>query len=603
MKGDECEAMERILERLHTQLKHTNVYCQFIAARKLGNIMSPGSVAPLLNTLRSESKEVRREVIDSLGKIGDERAVPQLIMKLQDEDILVRISAVRALGRIGGRNAIDPLFVLLKDSSSEIRCHAVEALGAIARPWSDLPFGYSSEGKRITEGLPEETQRHRRTFIEKKVDDPVIVEALIFASKDKDHRVREGAICQLINMKGRGIEDVLVEALSDPNEVICQWALRGLDDTLSPKCTDALVAVLNRKESHLRKSAIEMLARKKPRKAILKIIDQLNDGNKDIKRAALRAIDGFKFTDVVAKLENSDETNLLEFKKALEKCAEDSDDFVRGETAKFIAKNIHHLNSSFISILMNLAKDKEQLVRRCVCIGICENANNITLGDLLNTLHEFYMDDDYRVRCQLGESIIENISKIPGRYVEIVGKLSEEDDWRILRPLVWTILDNADKLSEDTIKLVTKMIRREDYNIRDCASKIAENAEHLPQEVINLLPLLAEDKHYLVRRGVAEGITKYSEKLPKDFLDLLDNLSEDASEDVRGMVAYGILKNVESLPERIRNILLRFENDESIRPYVNHIVRREFKTLMSYYCEAFLKKMSDSDCSIHFMGY
>ena len=72
------------------------------------------SVPYLIPLMSDERWQVREQIADILGTIGDERALPVLIEALNDEVWEVRFSAVTALGYVGGaeaKAAIQPMLV------------------------------------------------------------------------------------------------------------------------------------------------------------------------------------------------------------------------------------------------------------------------------------------------------------------------------------------------------------------------------------------------------------------------------------------------------------------------------------------------------------
>lgn len=81
--------------------------------------------------MKDESKYVREQAADALGKIGDTRATGPLIAALEDKESDVRAKAARALGKIGDKRAVEPLIAALEDERSYVRKQAAEALSKI----------------------------------------------------------------------------------------------------------------------------------------------------------------------------------------------------------------------------------------------------------------------------------------------------------------------------------------------------------------------------------------------------------------------------------------------------------------------------------------
>jgi HEAT repeat protein len=99
--------------------------CQVLA--QVGPSIIPG----LLRWLEDGRWYVVRNVINVLGKIGDQSAFMSVVTQLDHEHPRVRLEAVRALGLMGGRAAVAPLIRALRDSDAEVRSGAVKVLGSL----------------------------------------------------------------------------------------------------------------------------------------------------------------------------------------------------------------------------------------------------------------------------------------------------------------------------------------------------------------------------------------------------------------------------------------------------------------------------------------
>jgi HEAT repeat protein len=130
----------------------------FIAKREWNKCIKLGKVViePLSSILKDENWLIRREVVVTLGKIGNKKAIKPLILALKDYDGDVRAKAAEALDKLGweptdttekvfyfvakkewdrcveiGKPAVEPLIIALKDNYRKIRIEAVKALGKI----------------------------------------------------------------------------------------------------------------------------------------------------------------------------------------------------------------------------------------------------------------------------------------------------------------------------------------------------------------------------------------------------------------------------------------------------------------------------------------
>jgi hypothetical protein len=161
------------------------------AIEALGDIKSPRSVEPLLQTLANDkSNEVRWVAALALGEIGDIRAIPALVRALSEEDRYVRYGSAKALEQIGwsaetdqesayyyialqewdavkkmGNSATGPLIDMLKEQHPTIRTQIVEILGSIG----------SIEAKRSCERVlrdPDADVRWRAVLLSKRCGVP-----------------------------------------------------------------------------------------------------------------------------------------------------------------------------------------------------------------------------------------------------------------------------------------------------------------------------------------------------------------------------------------------------------------------------------------------
>jgi HEAT repeat protein len=125
------------LRTLLEQLRVVDPLVRATAARQLralGPAAAPAAVF-LRAALADPSWEVRADVAQALGAIGDREAMGPLIERLErDEDWSVRGRAAAALGILGDRRATPPLRVALSDMACFVRRAAAVALGQLADP-------------------------------------------------------------------------------------------------------------------------------------------------------------------------------------------------------------------------------------------------------------------------------------------------------------------------------------------------------------------------------------------------------------------------------------------------------------------------------------
>ena len=100
------------------------------------------AVTPLIELINDKDKQVRKDVLHTLGLLGQEAAVDDLVKILKDPDVEIQQAAVEALGHIKSAKAMDALFSVLKEETLypgnvnalvEIGQIAVEPLTAVLR--------------------------------------------------------------------------------------------------------------------------------------------------------------------------------------------------------------------------------------------------------------------------------------------------------------------------------------------------------------------------------------------------------------------------------------------------------------------------------------
>ncbi|MDZ7689093.1 MAG: HEAT repeat domain-containing protein [Halobacteriales archaeon] len=165
---------------------------------------------------------MRREMVEALGRIGDERAVDVLIDELGNND--TKMEAMDALGRIGSEEATDELVEMLEPeeegSGTHVRAKAAETVGQI---------GDEAAVGALVENLEDESARVRGTAADALarigVDDEGAVDALADLLEDEpEESVRLSAAKALREIGTEGAREVLTEYENDRNELVANAA-------------------------------------------------------------------------------------------------------------------------------------------------------------------------------------------------------------------------------------------------------------------------------------------------------------------------------------------------------------------------------------------
>ncbi len=148
----------------------------------LGEIGDPKAIDPLIKSLKSNDRWIRRSAASALSRINDPRIIEPLVWHLSESnepDSEVRRSAAEALARLYPVSALDQLAQALHDSSLSVRLLAGVALGRIGQP---------------------------------------ATEVLLKASQDPDTKVRDIAVATLGTIGGKLAKDELKKVLANENE-------------------------------------------------------------------------------------------------------------------------------------------------------------------------------------------------------------------------------------------------------------------------------------------------------------------------------------------------------------------------------------------------
>jgi hypothetical protein len=216
---------------------------------KVQRILRGGSTTELIALLGYPDQDVQRNSSDRLAEIGGP-AVPLLISSLKHRKMAVRIGAVEALGVIQSRQAVNPLVdALVNDKNREVRWAAVYSLalirdGSAISPIVDAlkdPDKYVRSGAATALDMfgwePPEIPTQAYYYIAKQEWERItplgeLASApLLWALKDRDAKVRAGAVDSLGELHTPAARGACSIALRDPDQFVRKRAALAF-----PKC-------------------------------------------------------------------------------------------------------------------------------------------------------------------------------------------------------------------------------------------------------------------------------------------------------------------------------------------------------------------------------
>jgi HEAT repeat protein len=187
---------EAILKQAKTDLRHPDPHVRLLAIRYYLEKTYPSIPLSLLQEiLADQDPEIRGQALRSLIKFRSPIVPPLLRKYLRDSDAQVRIEALRGMFQFREKIDLNIFLQFLSDDSAWVRRKVATLIG-----WGQI------EGAL-----------------------PVLKEL----SKDVDSMVRRAALFSLATLYPDESENLLIEAMSDPDPEIRKWAKTTLEKVLS----------------------------------------------------------------------------------------------------------------------------------------------------------------------------------------------------------------------------------------------------------------------------------------------------------------------------------------------------------------------------------
>ncbi|MFQ3593634.1 MAG: HEAT repeat domain-containing protein, partial [Gemmataceae bacterium] len=270
------------------------------------------AVEPLLASLASEDKLLRRAAAEALGAIGPEM-LPRLRTLLDSSDPRVREAAARAVARIGipARALAGKLLERLREGEAAERIQAALAYWRVE--------GESEGPLAVLDNLLKDVDINERWEavevigqIASEAQPPIkgLTEVLVNLLKDRDARVRAMAARWLWRRvrQSKPVVPLLRDVLSGRDALARRFALETLgelDEEARP--TPLLVAALEERDPNQRLAAIEGLARLGDTQTLLTALSGKSRTAEGARLAFTRLGKGAEAAQYLAALEAKDE--------------------------------------------------------------------------------------------------------------------------------------------------------------------------------------------------------------------------------------------------------------------------------------------------------
>jgi HEAT repeat protein len=205
------------------------------AAIDLGKYKDPRVVPPLIAALKDKDRYVPLRAEESLVALGPV-AIETLVGALRNREETKRPVIARIIGKIVDSQGIDPLTEALKDPNPALAKEARDALLKI------LPAALKDNRLEM---------RLKAAKLLQELPDPVAIEPLIGALRDKDGNVRQRAGTALGKI-GQPAVQSLTGLLKDPDPEMRRVAVEQLGKICGPETLEPLLTALRDPDPNVR---------------------------------------------------------------------------------------------------------------------------------------------------------------------------------------------------------------------------------------------------------------------------------------------------------------------------------------------------------------
>ncbi len=546
----------------------------------------------LIEKYKDSSKDVKKFIIDILGKTKDLKALPLLLKAIEDKNENVRAAAVEHLGNIKGHESvINALTGILVREDIWVAYPAVEALGRI---------GDSKAVDALISVLPQAKLREPVIRALGRIAESGSFPSIVPFLKDKSRSIREVTIEAIEQFYRKGIKE----------EVI----IKSLKNILGNKASDILLPCVKSNKKDVRVASILLLGLIKDKRAVplLLEISVEDDANENIekvlayiaKSAPEFLIPFFGTGDSYQRriiCEVAGKTGAPAFFNHLIRCLKDEDGHVRGNAAialshlnnpeaikhikRLLLDEYENVQEEAIKSLSKFKKwldideikkgllDKNHILQRntVILLGLIGNKNSIeALGITLKS-------SSVKVRI----SVVQALGAIGGANAVKFLFLALTDEFAEVRRVAAIAIGRirSNKGLQPLILLLSDI----DVKVRAASAEALGRLGN--KKAVDPLLGLLKDESGFVRTATIESLANFKEEKVKDSLLKLLN---DNDAEIRS-TAVEALKSFDSIAQDILPLLK--DKEWSVRKTVVDVLGRFFRD-QSY---AYLKEVSDTD--------
>jgi HEAT repeat protein len=304
------EAILALISILRDETLH--VWARNEAARALGRTRSNQAVDPLIQVLSDKDVDpvIKRGAAYGLGFAKSEKAVPVLIRVMEESHTGVRIGIIYALGQIGTEKAMDGLVRALDDPDEYVRRTSYSHLRRM-RPDKNIEFlirAVQDDNWGVREDAFQEliklgdvatdilitmikdknnSKRWEAVRILGKIQTDRAAFEIVPLLMEEDWMIRNEASVALVGSKSRAIIDPLLELLDGKDRNSCESAVWILGEMHCQEAVEPLLLLLH---DDYGRAAAMALGKIGSKRAVVPIIQELDDPDVQVRRAAVWAL-------------------------------------------------------------------------------------------------------------------------------------------------------------------------------------------------------------------------------------------------------------------------------------------------------------------------
>jgi HEAT repeat protein len=273
---------QRNFQKLYIATKSDNVLFRKMSVEALGYLEDIDAENILIKLLKEDIDDVKRSVIEALGKIGSRKVVPDLMMILTNSSNPdLRKSSAEALGNIKDNSCVDALINAMDDDNDDVRKYSAEAIG-------ELADGRGTN--KLIKAIHKDKKEVRRKAVESlgKIGNKDVVDELIRKLEDEDSEVRRCSAEAIGKIGGdRAIEWLIRILSSEKNDEVRRMSVIALGKMLDTKIVEPIVEALDDKSIDVQNAVIEVIERIGTPQAIeiLRIIKRNSELIQTLKKA------------------------------------------------------------------------------------------------------------------------------------------------------------------------------------------------------------------------------------------------------------------------------------------------------------------------------